>query len=75
VLHLLVTANDIPSSLIHFTLMKVSKRSSETQVLKKSTRRNNTEEDILHHIIYIPNNSQKKAVQFNLNWCSPFKSE
>jgi hypothetical protein len=44
---LLVTANFISSSLIHFSLMMEAIISSETSVLSRSTRRHIQEDDIL----------------------------
>jgi hypothetical protein len=48
VLHLLVTANVVPSSPILLTLMMEAIRSSETLVLSRTTRRNIPEDGILH---------------------------
>jgi hypothetical protein len=45
---LLVTANDVPSSLIFFILMMEAIRSSETSVLKRATQPHTQEDDILH---------------------------
>jgi hypothetical protein len=48
VLRLLVTANVVPSSPILVELMMEAKRSSETSVLTRATRRHIQEYNILH---------------------------
>jgi hypothetical protein len=48
VLLLLVTVNDVPSSLILSTLMMEAIRSSETPVLARAIQRNIPEDGILH---------------------------
>jgi hypothetical protein len=45
---LLVTANDVPSSLILFTLTIEATSSSETLVLTKATRHHISKDDTLH---------------------------
>jgi hypothetical protein len=47
VLHLLATANVVPSSLIIFTLMTEAIRSSETSVITRATWRQTPEDGIL----------------------------
>jgi hypothetical protein len=47
-LHLLVTANDVPSSLILFTMMMDAMRISETSVPTRATPCNIPEDGILH---------------------------
>jgi hypothetical protein len=44
---LLVTANVVPSSPIHVTLVMEATRSSETSVLTRATRRNMPKDDII----------------------------
>jgi hypothetical protein len=48
VLHLLVIANVVPSSLVLSTLMTDAIRSSETSVLTRATLRHIPEDGILH---------------------------
>jgi hypothetical protein len=50
VLHLLVTANILPTSQILFTIMMEAVRSSETPFYGSATRRHIPENDILHNI-------------------------
>jgi hypothetical protein len=45
---LLITANDVSSSLILFTLMMEAIRSSEISVLTRKTRHHDPEDGILH---------------------------
>jgi hypothetical protein len=67
-LQLVVTTNVVPSSLILFTLMMETIRSSEMPVLKRGTRHHIAENGILHCDLhdrletYIPN-----PVQFIIN--------
>jgi hypothetical protein len=48
---LLVTANTVPSSPIHVTLMTEALSSSKTLVLTRATRHNIPENGILHFLI------------------------
>jgi hypothetical protein len=55
VLHLLVTANALPSSMIRFTLTMEATCTSEASVLIRDTLHHNPEDDILrsHHREYL----------------------
>jgi hypothetical protein len=66
-LHMVVTVNIVPGSLIHFTLMMEAIRFSETSVLRRTMQRHIPEDDILHDVSY-SHPSLGLHIAFNALW-------